>query len=151
MPTFRSRRNLALHTLVGLVMGAVLAGCGASGEVAGSAPASNSPRTVTAPTSPSPTPADAPPASADVPEIEVQIVDGAVRTEADTVEVAPGEAIRIVVTSDVDDELHVHGVDQTAVLVAGEPTTLELVFDESGVFEVETHDGGVLLLQLSVR
>jgi plastocyanin len=98
-----------------------------------------------------PTPADTPPASPDVPEIEVQIHDGAVQTEANTVEVAPGEAIRIVVTSDVDDELHVHGVDQTAVLVAGEPTTLELVFDEPGVFEVETHDGGLLLLQLSVR
>jgi plastocyanin len=132
-------------------MGAVLAACDASGEVARSAPASSPPRTSTSQTSPSPTPADTPPASADVPEIEVQIVDGAVQTEANTVEVAPGEAIRIAVTSDVDDELHVHGVDQTAVLVAGEPTTLELVFDEPGVFEVETHDGGLLLLQLSVR
>jgi plastocyanin len=150
MPTFRSRRNLPRHALVVLVLSAVLGGCG-GGEVAGSAPASSPPGTTTAPTSPSPTPADTPPASPAVREIEVQIVDGAVRTEGDTVEVAPGEAIRIVVTSDVDDELHVHGIDQTAVLVTGEPTTLELVFDESGVFEVETHDGGLLLFQLLVR
>jgi hypothetical protein len=81
----------------------------------------------------------------------VQIADGDVHTDADRVDVAVGETIRVVVTSDVDDELHVHGVDSTATLVAGEPTTLEFSIDEPGVFEAETHDGGLLLFQLSVQ
>ena len=83
--------------------------------------------------------------------IEVQIADGTVQPEADRVEVAPGEPVRVVVTSDVADELHVHGVDETAMLVADEPTTLEFTIDEPGVFDVETHHGGLVLFQLLVR
>jgi hypothetical protein len=67
------------------------------------------------------------------------------------VEVASGSTIRLVVTSDVDDELHVHGADETAALVASVPTTLEFTISESGTFDVETHDSGLLLVQLLVR
>jgi len=83
--------------------------------------------------------------------VEVHITDGVVHTQSDRVDVATGEVVRLIVTSDVDDELHVHGVDQTAGLVAGEPTTTEFTIDEPGIFEVETHDSGLLLVQLSVR
>jgi heme/copper-type cytochrome/quinol oxidase subunit 2 len=83
--------------------------------------------------------------------IEVRIADGAVQTDADRVEVAAGQSVRVVVTSDVDDELHVHGVDETVDLVAGETTTLDVTVDEPGVFDVETHEGGLLLFQLVVR
>ena len=148
MSTVRSRWNPLLTALVAVVL--ILTGCGSTGDAAESAPAASSPVT-TAPTSPSPTSADTSPASPDVREIEVEITDGAVRTDAETVELASGEPVRIVVTSDVDDELHVHGVDTTSVLVAGEPTTLELVFDEPGAYEVETHHSGLLLFQLLVR
>jgi plastocyanin len=149
MPTLRSRRNLPLSALAGLVL--VLAGCGGAREAAESSPAASPLPTSTVPGAPSATPADTTPTNQDVREIAAQIADGTVRTGAETVEVASGEAIRIVVTSDVDDELHVHGVDKTAVLVAGEPTSVALVFDEPGVYEVETHDGGLLLFQLQVR
>jgi hypothetical protein len=148
MPTLRSRRNL-LSALAGLAF--VLTGCGGAEELPASSPAASPLPTSTVPAGSSGTPADTSPTSPDVREIEVQIADGAVRTGAETVEVASGEAVRIVVTSDVDDELHVHGVDETAVLVAGKPTSLELVFDEPGVYEVETHHGGLLLFQLQVR
>jgi hypothetical protein len=148
MPTLRSRRNL-LSALAGLLL--VLAGCGGAGEPPESTPAGSPLPTSTVPAASSATPADTSPTSPDVREIEVQIADGTVRTGAETVEVSSGEAIRIVVTSDVDDELHVHGVDETAVIVADEPTSLELVFDEPGVYEVETHHGGLLLFQLQVR
>ncbi len=83
--------------------------------------------------------------------VEVDVADGQVRTDDDRVEVTAGTAVRLVVTSDVDDELHVHGVDQTAELIAGQPTTVEFTVDEPGVFEVETHESDLLLLQLLVR
>jgi hypothetical protein len=83
--------------------------------------------------------------------IEVTIIDGIVRTDADRVEARSGETIRVVVTSDVDDELHIHGVDETAALVADVPTTVEFAVEEPGVFEVETHDTSLLLFQLLVR
>jgi hypothetical protein len=152
MPPFRSRRGRRSGALVALVVAASLAGCGNAGEAAESAPGPSAPSPTSAPTSPSPTmtsPFSS--ASPDIRVIEVQITDGEVHTAADRVDISSGEAIRVVVTSDVDDELHVHGVDQTAALVAGEPTSVEFSIDEPGVYEVETHDGGLVLLQLSVR
>ena len=83
--------------------------------------------------------------------VEVEIADGQVSTEDDRVEVRRGDTVRIVVTSDVDDELHMHGVEQTAALVAGETATVEFTADESGLFEVETHESDLLLFQLLVQ
>jgi plastocyanin len=83
--------------------------------------------------------------------VEVEIADGQVSTDDDRVEVRRGDTVRIVVTSDVDDEVHVHGVEQTATLVAGETATVEFTVEESGLFEVETHEGDLLLFQLLVQ
>jgi plastocyanin len=99
-------------------------------------------------------PATSPAATSAGPEVrvvEVVVAGNRVETATDQVEVASGDPVRLVVTSDVDDEVHVHGVDLTAPLVAGEPTSLEFTVPEPGVFEVETHDGGLLLVQLLVR
>jgi hypothetical protein len=52
-----------------------------------------------------------------------------------------GDTVDITVTSDVDDELHVHGYDLVLALTADVPTTLEFVADVPGVFEVEIHTG----------
>ncbi len=144
MPRFRSRGSLLSCALVAVVLAAGLGGCGNSGEVAESAPESNAPSTSPSATTPAP-------ATSGTRVIEVRIADGAVQTDADRVEVAAGQSVRVFVTSDVDDELHVHGVDETVDLVAGETTTLDVTVDEPGVFDVETHEGGLLLFQLVVR
>jgi plastocyanin len=89
--------------------------------------------------------------SAGVRVVEVEIADGQVSTDDDRVEARRGDTVRIVVTSDVDDEVHVHGVEQTATLVAGETATVEFTVDEAGLFEVETHEGDLLLFQLLVQ
>ena len=135
--------------LVPLVLGCCLAGCGDSGDAAEPVPGSTAPSLSSEPVSPPPTSRRA--ASPSVQVIEVHIVDGEVHTDADRVEVTSGAAIRLIVTSDADDELHVHGADATAALVAGVPTTVEFTISEPGVFEVETHDSGLLLVQLIVR
>ena len=140
-----------LCALAALVLGCGLAACGDSGEAAEPVPASTAPSLSTEPESPPSTPPPTASASPSVQVIEIHIVDGEVHTDADRVEVASGAAIRLIVTSDADDELHVHGADATAALVEGVPTTLEFTMSEPGVFEVETHDSGLLLVQLLVR
>lgn len=83
--------------------------------------------------------------------ISVRVVDGDVRPAPGRVEVERGARVRIEVTSDQPDELHVHGYDETARLRAGEPARVQFVADQTGLFEVETHHGGLTLFQLLVR
>ena len=84
-------------------------------------------------------------------EISVAVTDGNVRPKPRRVEVDRDSQVRLLVTSDVDDELHVHGFDIAEPLEAGRTTTVELVADQSGIFEVETHESELELLQLEVR
>ena len=81
----------------------------------------------------------------------MRISDGKVDGVPARVEVDRGTRIRIEVTNDRSDELHVHGYDKTVPLTAGSPAAVAFVADLPGVFEVETHDSGLLLFQLVVR
>ena len=83
--------------------------------------------------------------------IEVQVSGGQVSGDTGRVPVAADEHVTLVITSDVADEVHVHGYDLEAELSPGQPT--ELVFDATipGVFEVELHDAGTQLLSLQVE
>jgi heme/copper-type cytochrome/quinol oxidase subunit 2 len=67
------------------------------------------------------------------------------------VEVRQGERVRLLVTADHADTLHVHGVDVTADLTAGVQTTVVFTAGDPGVHEVETHDSELVLTQLAVR
>lgn len=82
--------------------------------------------------------------------LSVTIADGTVSPNATRVEVADGTPIRIRVTSDVSDELHVHGYDESLEVEPGKPGTLEFVADEAGRFEIELHDADRLVYQLIV-
>ncbi|MFD9967278.1 hypothetical protein [Streptomyces sp. NPDC059015] len=79
------------------------------------------------------------------------ITAGAVSPDPDRIELRRGDLLAIRVTSDTDDELHVHGVNRTAEVEAGRTTTLRVVLDRSGLFEVELHRSGLVLAQLAVR
>ena len=84
-------------------------------------------------------------------EVSVAVTDGKVEPKPRRVEVPKDSQVRLIVTSDVDDELHVHGYEVEAELEAGRPTTVELVADQTGIFEVETHETELELLQLEIR
>jgi len=84
-------------------------------------------------------------------EITVSVRDGKVSPKPRRVEVEKDSQVRLLVTSDVDDEIHVHGFEIEAALEAGRTATVEFVADQDGVFEVETHDLGLALVQLQVR
>jgi plastocyanin len=95
----------------------------------------------------------APSSSASTPagqRIEVQVSGGEVSGDTGRVPVAAGEHVTLVLTSDVADEVHVHGYDVEAELSPGQPT--EIAFDATipGVFEVELHEAGTQLLSLQV-
>ena len=83
--------------------------------------------------------------------IEATIRGGEVSTADERVEIALGETVRLVILSDSDDELHVHGYDLKRPLTAGEELTLEFVADIPGVFEVELEDTGLNLFELRVQ
>ncbi|MEU2119020.1 hypothetical protein ABZ567_26000 [Streptomyces sp. NPDC016459] len=67
------------------------------------------------------------------------------------IELKKGERLTLRVTSDRADTLHVHGYDRELPLSPGTPATLALTVDRTGLFEVETHESGLLLTQLVVR
>jgi hypothetical protein len=82
--------------------------------------------------------------------IEVQVAGGQVTGDTGRVSVVLGEQVTLSVTSDAPEEVHVHGYDLEATLTPGTPA--ELTFDATlaGVFEVELHDAGTVLLTLQV-
>jgi hypothetical protein len=83
--------------------------------------------------------------------IEVEVVAGRAGGDTGRVPVAAGTAVTLVVRSDVADEVHVHGYDLTGEVSPDRPA--ELAFDATipGVFEVELHDAGTVLLTLQVQ
>jgi hypothetical protein len=83
--------------------------------------------------------------------IKVAVEGGKVVPSAHREKVPEGDTVRLVVTTDTADEIHVHGYDLMKDVAAGKTGTLEFVADQSGVFEVELEAAALQLLQLEVR
>jgi plastocyanin len=83
-------------------------------------------------------------------QLAVQVAGGKVTGDTGRVPVPVGDHVTLTITSDVADEVHVHGYDLTTALTPGTPA--ELTFDATipGVFEVELHEAGTVLLSLQV-
>jgi hypothetical protein len=82
--------------------------------------------------------------------IEVQVAGGKPSGDTGRVPVPAGAHVTLVITSDVADEVHVHGYDLEAELAPGQPTEIAFDADIPGVFEVELHEAGTQLLSLQV-
>jgi hypothetical protein len=83
--------------------------------------------------------------------VSVTYASGAVQGGVSRTPVQLGRKVRLVVTSDVADELHVHGYDLKADVPAHGVGTVEFVANLSGVFEVELESKGAQLAQLEIR
>lgn len=83
--------------------------------------------------------------------IEVTYAGGQVAGGAQRTTVGLGETVRIRVTSDVADEIHVHTYDVRADVTPGQPAQLELVASIPGRHEVELEKKRKQLLVLEVR
>ena len=102
--------------------------------------------------------ASAPPSTASLPAvaapsvrvIDVSVAGGSVTGPGSRVEAALGEDLVLRVTSDVADEVHVHGYDERAQVPAGGTVEIPFTADIPGGFEVELEGTGQLLFQLRV-
>jgi hypothetical protein len=65
--------------------------------------------------------------------------------------IARGRNVVMRVTSDVADEVHVHGYDVSADVGPGEPATIGFIADVAGRFEIELEERGVQIAELEVR
>ena len=82
--------------------------------------------------------------------IEVTFAHGQASGNTGRVQVAKGTSVSLVVTSDVADEVHLHGYDIEKELSPGTPVTLQFDATLTGVFEVELHKANTVLLRLQV-
>lgn len=159
----RSRLSRAITLAVLPAVGVLaLAGCGDEGGGAGSTPsgpATSGPPVTVMPTvsTPATPPKNATPSNTTDPSgdeadvnVEVTIAGGKVSPSGTSIKVAAGNTVKIVGTSDVDEELHVHGYDKTLELKPGKPSSLTFKADTKGTFEVETHESGKLVAKLVV-
>lgn len=144
------RRAVRVAALAAAVALAVT-GCGGdgNGDAGPDSAPTTPPATTTPPTTPTtPTPS---PTGPDVQLIRISIRDGKVDPPPDVVQVERGATVRLEVTSDRADELHLHGYDLSAELEPGVPSVIEFVADRTGRFELETHGSHLVLVFLDVR
>ena len=118
--------------LVALALAAALAACSSGGTDQGRSPAatgagSGGPRT-----------------------IQVQVTGNQVQTAERRVKVPLGTRVRLEVTADRADEVHLHGYDRKVDIEPGRTAVLEVTADTPGVFEVELEEAGLELVELQV-
>jgi hypothetical protein len=99
---------------------------------------------------PSSAPSAAPAPASDMVEIRVAIRNHKVEPRSSVHKIPLGKTVRLVVTSDKPDEVHVHGYDKEAEVTANGTVTIQFKADQSGQFEVETHKSNLQLLKLQV-
>ena len=138
-------------TVVGLALAASLlvAGC-ASGPSAAGQP-STAPSSSTASSS----------ADDDLPStttaagallIDITLADGTVTPNGAKYDVTKGQTIVLNVTSDHDDEIHVHSEPEVELEVAArQPVSRQFTVEQSGSFEVESHHPEKIIAILNVR
>ncbi|HZS21322.1 MAG TPA: hypothetical protein VFA63_10070 [Pseudonocardiaceae bacterium] len=91
-----------------------------------------------------------PAASTTVRTINVKVRGGKATGDTGRIAVATGTPIVLSVSSDVADEIHVHGYDRKANIPAGATAAVTFVANTPGVFEVELENSKLQLLQLQV-
>ena len=97
---------------------------------------------------------EAPPPTTAAPEavqIHYVVVGGEPQGGIQRDSVAKGRDVVITVTSDVADEVHVHGYDLMADVAPGSPATISFTADAPGRFEIELENTGVQIAELEVR
>ena len=150
MPALISRSGRVPAALL-LATALSLAGCAGTDEPEAGAEtgggSSSSSATSTSPSATSAAPTTAAPAGTN---IDVSFAGGQVTGSTGRVPVSSGEQVTISVTSDVADEIHLHGYDLSAPVGPDAPGTLTFQATIPGVFEVELEERGTLLFTLQV-
>lgn len=123
----------------------VLSACGSDSEPSQAPTQQTQPAATASPTKTS-APADSPV------QISVEIKDGTATPQGKRVDVRVGQRVSVNVSSDADDEIHVHSdPEHTIDVKAGATASKTFTIDRPGQVAVESHHLGVTLVQLVVR
>ena len=136
------------RTLVGVTATLLLCAC-AQREGRGPLPFSEVPTQSTA------APNDSPSAAATRPPdgattFEITDADGDV-SGGGRQRVEVGDRVRLLITADVSDHVHVHVYDLLEDVTPGQPVEIEFVADIPGVVDVELEDAQLTLLELEIQ
>ena len=82
--------------------------------------------------------------------VQIAVTGTKVQTAERRVKVPLDGKVRLQVTADRADEVHLHGYDRKVDISPGQPAVLEFTDDVPGVFEVELEEAGLKLVELQV-
>jgi hypothetical protein len=86
------------------------------------------------------------------PRVErVRMRDGAPAGEVRDLVFTDGETVRLRFSSNVADEVHIHGVDRYVDVPAGGSASTRFRAEGQGIFEIESHTTGTLVARLEIR
>ncbi len=140
-------KSLIIATASAAALTVALSGCSSSDP----APAASTSSPV-ASASAKPTPKATSTPAADVVDIKIAIDGKNVDPEPSRIKVPVDAKVRLTVSSDVANEIHVHGYEIYKDVEPGKPAVITFKADQQGLFEVETHESPVLILgQLQVQ
>jgi len=83
--------------------------------------------------------------------VGVTVADGQVVGGARRVQVKKGSVVRLLVRSDIADEVHLHTYDKSVDVAAGGTATLTFTATIGGVIEVELEEAGLTLVRLQIQ
>jgi FtsP/CotA-like multicopper oxidase with cupredoxin domain len=92
-----------------------------------------------------------PPTSAAIATLRVRVRGGSPVGGIQRLTVQRGERVRVLVVSDVGDEVHLHGYDRSADVAPGAPAEIRLRATITGRFEIELEERGTPIAELQVR
>jgi copper(I)-binding protein len=145
-----TRRTTALLVAAALLTGSLaLASCGGDDDASGTTTETTTDTTSETTTTTQTTTTE--------PEVEkprvvrVTVVDGAPQGGIVRATVDQGDRVRLVVTSDVADEVHLHGYDVSRDVAAGGTVTLAFRATIPGRFEAELEERGVQIADITVE
>jgi hypothetical protein len=145
----RSKTAVLAAIIVAASLVALLAGCGG---VVFDAPTTTETQTETTPPPPPPPQPPPPPPPAPTPAVvRVTVEDGLPVGGIVRETVDKGDRVVLVVTSDVADEVHVHGYDLSRDVAAGGRARIAFRATIPGRFEVELEERHVPIAELTVR
>jgi hypothetical protein len=143
------RRRIAtlLAAVAVLVGGFALASCG--GDDSASADTTTTVETTTSETTTTETTTEPEPQGPTI--VRVTVVDGTPKGGIVREKVSKGDRVALVVTSDVADEIHLHGYDISRDVRAGGTARIVFTATIPGRFEVELEERGVQIADLTVN
>jgi hypothetical protein len=145
-------RMLAAPILV-VAFALAVSGCGGdeNGTTTAVSPPPPPPATAPPPPPPQPPPPPPSPPKPQVTTVRIVVRGGKVVGGLVRATVEQGEKVAIVVSSDVADEVHLHGYDKSTEVAPGKLARLVFVASIPGRFEVELEDRGLQIADIRVQ